>query len=136
MEKSPGDDSQANKSQRRLHKKKKDVMLSPKKPPNAWTAFLNEKLQEVSCQLYQVALIIIILHYLTLPNKGRHTHPTSALQEFYSQTSVESYLALVSLVTYKFQSDVDTTATLENFFIPQCFRQESDIMHITFFAEH
>ena len=57
MEKSPGDDSQVNKSQRRLHKKKKDVMLSPKKPPNAWTAFLNEKLQEVSYQLYQVALI-------------------------------------------------------------------------------
>ena len=47
VEKSPGDDSQTNKSQRRLHKKKKDVMISPKKPPNAWTAFLNEKLQEV-----------------------------------------------------------------------------------------
>ena len=29
-------------------KKKKDAMVSPKKPPNGWTAFPNEKLKEVS----------------------------------------------------------------------------------------
>ena len=36
-----------NKSQKRSHKKKKDVMVSPKKPPNGWTAFLNGNLKEV-----------------------------------------------------------------------------------------
>ena len=35
-------------SESRVHKKKKDVMVSPLKPPNGWTAFLNEKLKEVS----------------------------------------------------------------------------------------
>ena len=47
MEKGPVDES-GSKSQIRVHKKKKDAMVSPKKPPNGWTAFLNEKLKEVS----------------------------------------------------------------------------------------
>ena len=47
MEKGPANES-GNKSQIRVHKKKKDAMVSPKKPPNAWTAFLSEKLKEVS----------------------------------------------------------------------------------------
>jgi len=46
-EKGPVNES-GNKSQLRAHKKKKDAMVSPKKPPNGWTAFLNEKLKEVS----------------------------------------------------------------------------------------
>lgn len=37
-----------NKSQKRSHKKKRDVMVSPKKPPNGWTAFLNDKLKKVT----------------------------------------------------------------------------------------
>nr|XP_058945922.1 uncharacterized protein LOC131773954 [Pocillopora verrucosa] len=45
VEKGPVDES-GNKSQIRVHKKKKDAMVSPKKPPNGWTAFLNEKLKE------------------------------------------------------------------------------------------
>ena len=47
VEKGPANES-GNKSQIRVHKKKKDAMVSPKKPPNAWTAFLTEKLKEVS----------------------------------------------------------------------------------------
>ena len=47
VEKGPGDES-SNKSQMRVHKKKKDPMVSPKKPPNGWTAFVSEKLKEVS----------------------------------------------------------------------------------------
>ena len=37
-----------NASEARVHKKKKDVVVSPLKPPNGWTASLNEKLKEVS----------------------------------------------------------------------------------------
>ena len=47
VEKGPVDES-CNKSQIRVHKKKKDAMVSPKKPPNGWTAFISEKLKEVS----------------------------------------------------------------------------------------
>ena len=37
-----------NESQTRVDKNKKGAMVSPKKPPNGWTAFLNEKLREIS----------------------------------------------------------------------------------------
>ena len=47
VEKGPANES-GNHSQIRVHKKKKDAMVPPKKPPNGWTAFLNEKLKEVS----------------------------------------------------------------------------------------
>lgn len=33
---------------KRIHSKKRDVMVSPKKPPNAWHVFLSENMQEVS----------------------------------------------------------------------------------------
>lgn len=53
MEESPGEETQ-----RRTHKKKKDVMISPKKPPNAWTAYINEKLKEV-CFWVRIFIIFI-----------------------------------------------------------------------------
>ena len=46
QDKSPGNVN-GNASEARVHKKKKDV-VSPLKPPNGWTASLNEKLKEVS----------------------------------------------------------------------------------------
>ena len=33
---------------KRIHSKKRDVMVSPKKPPNAWHVFLSENMQEIS----------------------------------------------------------------------------------------
>ncbi|KAJ7373376.1 hypothetical protein OS493_012968 [Desmophyllum pertusum] len=45
VERSPANQN-GNKSQKRDHKKKKDAMVSPQKPPNGWTAFLNENLKE------------------------------------------------------------------------------------------
>jgi len=53
MEEIPGEETQ-----RRTHKKKKDVMISPKKPPNAWTAYINEKLKEV-CLWVRIFIIFI-----------------------------------------------------------------------------
>lgn len=53
MEESPGEETR-----RRTHKKKKDVMISPKKPPNAWTAYINEKLKEV-CFWVRIFIIFI-----------------------------------------------------------------------------
>ena len=47
QDKSPGNVN-GNASEARVHKKKKDVVVSPLKPPNGWTASLNEKLKEVS----------------------------------------------------------------------------------------
>lgn len=43
------DNSPANQpKKKRIHSKKRDVMVSPKKPPNAWHVFLSENMQEVS----------------------------------------------------------------------------------------
>lgn len=46
VETNDGDGHQASRSLERVHSKKKDVMVSPLKPPNSWHALLKDNLKE------------------------------------------------------------------------------------------
>ena len=95
VEKNDGDGHQASKSLKRVHSKKKDVMVSPQKPPNAWHAFLNENLKEVSFMLHNALNAVSVRRVLQkCPSLDKYIHIFCNFMQIFSSTFTFYFLII------------------------------------------